>query len=200
VTWIKLCGLTRRSDVEAAVAAGADAVGFVIAPESTRRVTVEEAAALGAGLEVSRVLVTVDLGPDALLAAAAAAGVDGVQPHGRFRTESASSALAAGYLVLFPVRVDAAVSLAGMPEGATPILDAAVPGRHGGTGTIFDWSAAEGLDVDYVLAGGLDPGNIADALRRLRPWGVDVSSGIEARPGVKDHDLMRRFVEAVRWS
>lgn len=200
MTWIKLCGLTRRSDVEAAVAAGADAVGFVVAPESTRRVTVEEAAALGAGLEASRVLVTVDLGPDALLSAAAAAGVDGVQPHGRFRADAAASAVAAGYLVLFPVRVDSVVSLAGMPEGATPILDAAVTGRHGGTGTMFDWSAAEGLELDYVLAGGLDPGNVADAVRRLRPWGVDVSSGIEARPGVKDHDLMRRFVEAVRWS
>jgi phosphoribosylanthranilate isomerase len=197
---VKLCGLTRRSDVEAAVAVGADAVGFVIAPESARRVTVAEVAALGEGIEATRVLVTVDLDADGLLEAAAAARVDGVQPHGRFRGESAAAALAAGYVVLFPVRVDAAVSLEGMPAGATPILDAAVPGRHGGTGTMFDWGAAEGLGVDYVLAGGLDPGNVGDAVRRLRPWGVDVSSGIEARPGVKDHDLMGRFVEAVRWS
>jgi phosphoribosylanthranilate isomerase len=186
--------------VEAAVAVGADAVGFVIAPESARRVTVAEVAALGEGIEATRVLVTVDLDADGLLEAAAAARVDGVQPHGRFRGESAAAALAAGYVVLFPVRVDAAVSLEGMPAGATPILDAAVPGRHGGTGTMFDWGAAEGLGVDYVLAGGLDPGNVGDAVRRLRPWGVDVSSGIEARPGVKDHDLMGRFVEAVRWS
>jgi phosphoribosylanthranilate isomerase len=200
VTWVKLCGLTRRGDVEAAVEAGADAVGFVIAPESPRRVTVAEAAALGTGIAATRVLVSVDLDRDDLLAAAAAAGVDGVQPHGRFRSEAAAAAAAAGYLVLYPVRVDTSVSLAGIPEGVTPILDTAVPGRHGGTGTTFDWGVAEGLAVDYVLAGGLDPGNVAEAVRRLRPWGVDVSSGVEARPGVKDPDLMRRFVEAVRWS
>lgn len=198
MTWVKLCGLTRRSDVEAAVAAGADAVGFVVAPESARRVTVEEAAALGAGIDVTRVLVTVDLDAGALLEAAALAGVDAVQPHGRFRAEAAAAAVADGYWVLFPVRVDATVSLTGMPEGATPILDAAIPGRHGGTGTMFDWTAAEGLGVDFVLAGGLDPGNVAAAVRRLQPWGVDVSTGIEARPGVKDHELMKRFVEAVR--
>jgi len=200
MTWVKLCGLTRRPDVEAAVAAGADAVGFVVAPESARRVTVDEALALGAGIGVTKVLVTVDLGAEELLRAAAAAGVEAVQPHGRSRVEAAEAALAGGYLVLFPIRVDASVSLSGMPEGATPILDAAVPGRHGGTGTMFDWSAAEGLGVDYVLAGGLDPENVAEAVRRLLPWGVDVSSGVEARPGVKDHELMRRFVEAVRWS
>lgn len=200
MTWVKLCGMTRRPDVEAAVEAGADAVGFVIAAESARRVTVEEAAVLGDGIEATRVLVTVDLDAGGLLEAAAVARVDGVQPHGRFRRESAVAALAAGYLVLFPIRVDSSVSLAGIPEGATPILDAAVPGRHGGTGTMFDWGAAEGLGIDFVLAGGLDPGNVGEAVRRLRPWGVDVSSGIEAGPGVKDHDLMKRFVEAVRWS
>lgn len=200
MTWVKLCGLTRRADVEAAVAAGADALGFVVAPESARRVTLDEVAGLGAGIGVTRILVTVDLDAPRLLAAAETAGVDGVQPHGRFRSEAAAAALAEGYRVLFPVRVDTAVSLSGMPDGAMPILDAAVPGRHGGTGTMFDWAAAEGLEADYVLAGGLDPGNVAEAIRRLRPWGVDVSSGVEARPGVKDHDLMRRFVEAVRWS
>lgn len=199
MTWVKLCGLTSRGDVEAAVAAGADAIGFVVAPESARRVTVGEVAALGAGIAVTRVLVTVDLTGPELAAAARAAGVDAVQPHGRFRREAAEAALAEGYGVLYPIRVDTTVALTGIPEGAVPILDAAIPGRHGGTGTMFDWGVAEGLGVEYVLAGGLSPGNVGEAIRRLRPWGVDVSTGIEARPGVKDHDLMRRFVEAVRW-
>ena len=84
MTWVKLCGMTRRRDVEAAVAAGADAVGFVVAPESKRRVTVEEAADLGAWHRRStRYLVSVDLEPEVLLAAAERGGVDGVQPHGR---------------------------------------------------------------------------------------------------------------------
>jgi len=199
MTWVKLCGMTRPEDVMEAVAAGADAVGFVLAPGSPRRVTVEEAGRLGRGVEVGRYLVTVDLTPELLLETAAAAGVDGVQPHGRYRVEATTAALAAGLEVLFPVAVAARIDLDAVPAAAVPILDTAVPGRHGGTGRVFDWSLAAGLGRAVVLAGGLTPENVAAAVATAAPWGVDVSSGIESGPGVKDPEKMRRFVEAARW-
>jgi phosphoribosylanthranilate isomerase len=198
MTWIKFCGMTRRSDVEMAAALGVDAVGFVTYPGSPRAVKPEEAARLGEGIEPRRFLVTVDLGPEELLEAAALAGVDGVQPHGRRSVVAAAAAQRAGYEVLFPVPVARSVDLGDVPTGAMPLLDVADPGRHGGTGRTFDWRLAEGLDVDFVLAGGLKPGNVAAAVRITAPWGVDVSSGIEQAPRVKDQRRMREFVEALR--
>ena len=106
--------------------------------------------------------------------------------------------MAAGYRVLFPVPVGGAADLGRVPDGAMPLLDTAVPGLHGGTGAAFDWSLAAGLERAIVVAGGLDPGNVADAVAATGAWGVDVASGVERRPGVKDPDAMRRFVEAVR--
>ena len=199
MTWVKLCGMTRPGDVAAAVAAGADAVGFVIASESVRRVTVEQAAGLGAGVEIPCYLVTVDLTPEELLDAARGAAADGVQPHGRYRDEAAAAALEAGLAVLFPVAVAGRVDLAGVPAGAVPILDTAVPGSHGGSGRSFDWSLAADPARPLVLAGGLTPENVRDAVAEAAPWGVDVSTGIESEPGFKDREKMRRFVEAAQW-
>jgi phosphoribosylanthranilate isomerase len=198
VTWVKLCGLRTRADVEAAVEAGADAVGFVIAPDSPRVIRVGTAAEIGAGVPVERYLVAVDLTPAELLSAAERSGVDGVQPHGAHAREAASAAAEAGYLGLFPVPVSASVDLRNVPDRMTPLLDTAVPGSHGGTGRSFDWSLAAGAGRPVVIAGGLTPDTVARAVSIARPWGVDVSSGIERSPGEKDHDLMRRFVEAVR--
>ena len=198
MTWIKLCGMRSRDDVAAAVAAGADAVGFVIDPGSPRGITVEEAARCGVGAPLERYLVTVDLAPAEVVAAARAGDADGVQPHGKGARNAAEHALAAGLRVLFPVRVGAGLDLSGVPEGAVPLLDAAVAGRHGGTGRSFDWSLAAALDRPFVLAGGLTADTVAGAIEIARPWGVDVSTGIESAPGRKDHAQMRRFVEAVR--
>jgi len=198
MTWIKLCGMRSREDAAAAVAAGADAIGFVIAPGSSRRVTIEEAARCGAGLPIDRYLVTVDLAPEDVMAAAAAPGADGVQPHGEWALEAAAAALDAGLRVLFPVGVDRDLDLHGVPKGAVPLLDTAVTGRHGGSGRPFDWALAAGLDRPFVLAGGLTADTVARAIEIARPWGVDVSTGIESAPGKKDHAEMRRFVEAVR--
>jgi len=200
VTWVKLCGLSRDEDVAGAAAAGADAIGFVIHPGSPRFVTPEQAGALGAGVGIERFLVSVDLAPEALLQAAATARVTGLQPHGQHRAEAARAGLSAGYRVLYPVAVDGPVSLKGVPDGAVPILDTASSRRHGGTGAAFDWIWAKDVTGDYVLAGGLTPETVSGAIRYLRPWGVDVSSGIESAPGVKDRDLMTSFVEAARWS
>lgn len=198
MTWVKFCGMTRRRDVETAVRLGVDAVGFVVDPRSPRSVEASTAARLGEGIGVLRFLVSVDLTPEDLLAAAHRAGVEGVQPHGAHSTEAAVAALASGYRVLFPVRVSGSVDVSEVPDGAVPILDAAVPGRHGGTGRVFDWALAADLDDDYVLAGGLRPETVGVALSMLSPWGVDVASGIEKSPGRKDPVLMERFMEAVR--
>jgi len=198
MTWVKLCGMTRRGDVEAAVVAGADAVGFVTAPGSVRRVTPAQAAVLGEGIRIERYLVTVDLEPGLLLAAARVGGVDGVQPHGRHSAEAADLMVREGYRVLFPLRVDGPPDLSEVPDGAIPLLDTAVPGLHGGTGESFDWGLAAGLDRDVVVAGGLTAGNVAVAVAAAEAWGVDVASGVESTPGVKDSVAMRRFVEAAK--
>jgi len=199
VTWVKLCGMTRRADVEAAVELGVNAVGFVVASESPRRVSPKQAAKLGAGLAVERFLVSVDLEPQDLVAAAREAGVTGVQPHGRHAAEAAEAAFSVGLRVLLPVQVVDLVDLAGIPSWAIPILDTAVPGRHGGTGRSFDWALAAACDRDVVIAGGLTSENVADAISVAGPWGVDTATGVETSPGVKDRAKMRRFVEATRW-
>jgi phosphoribosylanthranilate isomerase len=195
MTWVKVCGMTNRDDVVAAAAAGADAVGFVTWAGSPRRVSPEQAAGLGRDLTIARVLVTVHQPADALLAAAATAGVDGVQPGGDHATEAAAAAHQAGYMVLRPVPVGGGTpDLAGVGEGEIPLFDTARPGSHGGTGEAFDWSLAAALDREFVLAGGLGPDNVAAAVALGRPWGVDASSRLEREPGRKDHDLVRRFV------
>jgi len=198
MTWVKLCGMTRREDVLAAESLGADAVGFVVYPGSPRRIGLDDVAAIGRGIGIDRYLVTVDMRPAELLEAAGRSTVTGVQPHGDHAVEAASAALAAGLKVLFPVPVgDEAPDLGRVPDGSVPILDRASAG-HGGTGRTFDWSLAEGVTVPWVLAGGLTPGTVADAVATAHPWGVDVASGVEDVPGVKDHEAMRRFIEAVR--
>jgi phosphoribosylanthranilate isomerase len=198
MTWVKLCGMRSAADVAAAVAAGADAIGFVIAEESVRRVTPEEGAAYGERADIERFVVSVDMEPESLLAAAAASKATGVQPHGRHAAAAAEAALTAGYRVLFPIPVGAAADLGGVPAGAVPLVDTAVAGRHGGTGLSFDWRLVADIERPIVIAGGLRPDNVERAIAVAAPWGVDVSSGIERAPGVKDHDKMRRFVEAVR--
>jgi phosphoribosylanthranilate isomerase len=194
MTWIKLCGLRTRDDVVTAVEAGADAVGFVTAAGSPRRVSPSHAAAIGADIVLERFLVTLDLTPEALLRDAVAAGVTGVQPHGRHSAVAARAAAAAGLRVLLPIDVAEDPTLSAATSGMTPICD----GPRPGSGVGFDWARLDGVDRDYVLAGGLTVDSVGEALERLHPYGVDVSSGIERDRGVKDHDLMRRFVEAVR--
>jgi phosphoribosylanthranilate isomerase len=194
VTWVKFCGLRTARDVEVAVEAGADAVGFVTAPGSTRRIAPSHAAVIGADAPVERFLVTLDASPEALLRDAEAAGVTGVQPHGRHALVSARAALEAGLSVLLPVDVAEDPALTSAGPGMIPLCD----GPRPGSGMTLDWDRLAGLDRDYVLAGGLTVPNVRDAMERLDPYGLDVSSGIESERGVKDHGLMRAFMEAVR--
>lgn len=193
MTWIKLCGMRTESDVAAAQAAGADAVGFVTAQRSSRFVSPATAAEIGAGCSIARFLVTEDEPPEEVLAAALLAGVTGVQPHGEHARDAALLALAAGYDVLYPIIVAPGADLEA-PTGAIPILDGPVPG----SGIGIDLSMVASPPAQFVVAGGLTPDNVGEVLTRLRPYGVDVSSGIERERGVKDPELMQRFVEAVR--
>ena len=198
MTWVKVCGLSREGDVAAAVEAGADAIGFVMAPGSPRRVTEASARELVRTAPVLAVLVTVDLAPRALLAAVEHTGAGGVQPHGLHRRESAARAQQEGLFVLHPLAIRTAVDVGEVAEGQTPLLDTYRAGTHGGTGEAFDWTVIGQLDRPYVLAGGLGPDNVSEAIRRLDPWGVDASSGLESSPGVKDPELIRTFVERAK--
>ena len=202
-TRIKVCGLTRPEDVAAAVAAGADAVGVVLAP-SKRRVTLEQAARVLAGVpaSVDRVGVFVDAPPGTVRQAVRALSLTSVQLHGR---ETPAACAVMGVPVTKALRVGPAFD----PAEAEPylgcvsalLLDTYVPGQPGGTGTTFDWRSIAGRLPTFVpvtVAGGLHPGNVGEAVRMLRPAWVDVSSGVEASPGIKDHRSIQRFVAAVR--
>jgi len=195
MTWVKVCGLSRPEEVEAAVAAGADAVGFVFYESSPRHVAPALARSLGESAGVLTVAVTVDLDADSLLHLADLAGVGAVQPHGEHAAESSAAAVEAGLAVLRPVRVTGPVDLTAISGDELPLLDS---DTIGGTGKTFDWSWIDALDRPFVLAGGLGPDNVAGAIARVRPWGVDASSGLESAPGVKDLAKVAAFVNQVK--
>lgn len=191
MTWVKVCGLTRREDVEVAIAAGADAIGLILVAESPRALTVDVAAELAAGVEAQTILLTKDLGPEEIVAAALATGVDGVQPYGLHVDDASKSASAAGFLVLRPVADGA---LASIPHDQLVLFDRAGPGGLGGTGVPLDYGRIPITDRPFILAGGLGPETVAMAIRKVRPYGVDASSRLEVRPGIKDPDRVKRFV------
>jgi phosphoribosylanthranilate isomerase len=202
-TRIKICGLTRPEDAAAAVSAGADALGVVLAP-SKRQVSLEQAAVILGDVPplVARVGVFVDAQADAVWEAVARLGLTAVQFHG---DEAPETCAAAPVPVIKALRVGSGFDAAdvGRYRGAVAalLLDTYVAGEQGGTGMAFDWDRVAGLlprDIHVILAGGLGPDNVAEAVRTLRPYAVDVSSGVEQAPGVKDHAKVAAFCEAVR--
>jgi phosphoribosylanthranilate isomerase len=200
-TRIKICGLTRDDDVAAAVAAGADAVGFVLYPKSARHVTAERAAALSRALPpfVTPVLLFVNSTSAEIGAACALLPQALLQFHG---DESPADCEAAGRAYLRAVRMAPGVDLLDwahrFKSARALLLDAAVEG-YGGGGKVFDWSLVPAdVPAPVVLSGGLSPANVIDGVLAVRPYAVDVSSGVEAGKGIKDAALMRRFCEAVR--
>lgn len=200
MVWVKVCGVRRTGDVRVASEAGADAVGLVLAP-SVRRVTPETAAELvRAAGGLATFIVTVDARPAEVLDLASFTGCSGVQPHGLHAAEAASAGVQAGLTVLRPRAVAGSVDLSDIPETQIPLLDTADGTAHGGTGRSFDWTLAGHVTRNYVLAGGLGPDNVAEAVSLLSPWGVDASSGLESSPGVKDPNLVRRYVQEARRS
>jgi phosphoribosylanthranilate isomerase len=204
-TRIKICGLTREGDVDAAVEAGADAVGFVLYPPSPRAVSAARAGELARLLPpfVTPVLLFVNAARDEVAAALGAAPHALLQFHG---DETPAQCRAPGRAYLRAVRMAPGVDLIDFAErfhdATALLLDAPVEG-YGGGGKVFDWSLAApavrpGVRPPVVLSGGLNPANVTDGVLHVRPWAVDVSSGVESAKGIKDAALMRRFCQAVR--
>jgi len=200
MTWVKVCGLTRESDVADAVDAGADALGFVLAPRSPRAIDPGRAAALMDGVPVLRVLVTVDSPARDVEDVVAATGADGIQPHGDHADEAARWAQESGLFVLRPLWRDTNGAWGDneIPLGQIPLLDSATGDEHGGTGRPLDWNRLVPPERRFVLAGGLTPDNVAAAIETVEPWGVDASSGLELAPGIKDPARVAAFLQEAK--
>ncbi|MEM2904736.1 MAG: phosphoribosylanthranilate isomerase [Candidatus Bathyarchaeia archaeon] len=208
---VKVCGITRREDVQAAAEAGVDAVGFIVGvPSSPRNLPLEEAKALirEAPVSVVKVLVTVPKDLDATARCLEASGADALQVHGLTPGEAREVRKAFPEARLIGVfHVDSAGKVASLREASecfdAVVTDTFTSGQHGGTGLTHDWGLSRQLrDAIYpkplILAGGLTPENVAEAARVVRPYAVDVSSGVEASPGVKDREKLFRFVANAR--
>ena len=200
-TRIKICGLTREADVLAAVEAGADAVGFVLYEKSPRFVSVEHAADLAHGLPpfVTPVGLFVNADPASIARAVLAMPGLLLQFHG---DETSADCRLAGRPYLRAARVEPSLDLLdfsrqyGDAQGL--LLDAHVDG-YGGGGKVFDWSLIpRDVPLPLVLSGGLHAANVIEGILRVRPWAVDVSSGVEQAKGIKDAVAIRRFCDAVR--
>lgn len=177
---VKICGITRRQDAEAAVAAGASAIGFVFAPSSPRYVSPETAAELGRELDVWKVGVFVDETPAAVEAIMRVAHLDVAQIYGE--------EIPMGVRVWRALRPGAEVRVAERVEAI--LLDGP------SNGITFDWNLARTSAGKIIVAGGLDASNVAEAIRIVHPWGVDASSSLESAPGIKDPEKIRQFVKA----
>jgi phosphoribosylanthranilate isomerase len=199
-TRVKFCGMTRPSDVDAAVALGVDAVGLILAPGSPRFLHLREAAIIRRRLPpfVQAVVLFRNAPADEVERALDELQPDVLQFHGDEAPEFCES-FGRPYLRAVPMKHGA--DLAGWERrfagAAALLLDAHGAGEAGGQGRAFEWSAIRASQA-YVLAGGLTPDNVGAAVRGVRPYAVDVSSGIEQSPGVKDESKMRRFIEEVR--
>jgi phosphoribosylanthranilate isomerase len=199
---IKICGITRYEDAHAAAELGVEMLGFVCWPQSPRYLDPIRIRAIVRELPrtVAAVGVFVDQPLDEIAGVVESAGLGVVQLHG---SEPESMWQLIGSPVIKAVGVTGRHDVRAMldwPASVTPLLDAHDPVRKGGTGRVIDWGVAElaAKARPIVLSGGLTPDNVAHAIRTVRPWAVDVSSGVEHAPGVKDMRLMRAFVAAVR--
>jgi phosphoribosylanthranilate isomerase len=198
---VKICGITRREDAEAAVRLGADALGFVLWPKSPRASSIEEAARIATMLPsfVTRVGVFVNPSLNEVNDAVTRIGLDVVQLHGdespaAFRTVAARCIKATSLESDDDVR-----SVAAWAPEILPLVDSADAERRGGTGRVADWARAARVAFvrPIVLAGGLTAENVREAIAAVRPWAVDTSSGVEERPGIKSLERMERFFAAV---
>lgn len=220
--WIKICGITSLEDAEQAIAAGADAIGFVFA-ESPRRVTPELARGIVADLpsSIEKIGVFVDTTSAGIADICRRTGLTGVQLHGALDASGRQNLRAhlaetsALLRVLQVLRYDGDSAsfalelrrLAGDPADGTEdalLVDTCVIGKQGGTGIAFDWQGArrsflqEAAHLRVIAAGGLRPENVREAVLTLEPWGVDVSSGVEASAGKKDPRRVADFIRAAR--
>ncbi len=194
---IKICGITSLDDAETAVGFGADALGFVLAPKSPRAIRIHEVTAIVSRLPAFVTTVGVFVNPtlEEVWGALEAGPLDLIQLHG---DEPPDFCAAFPGRALKAIRVKNRASIDAMANFSVRafVLDNYDEVRAGGTGKAFDWSLAEEAKMhgSVILAGGLTPENVGDAIRRVQPYGVDVSSGVEASIGKKDPDKVRRFI------
>lgn len=195
-TRVKICGLTRVEDVDAAVAAGADALGFVMWPGSPRAIDLNRLAHLAARVPafVARVGLFVDQDPE--FVRQCEAHLDLIQFHGDESPATCAMATRPWYKALrMRDDVDLIAAARDYGEARALLLDAYRPDMPGGTGETFDWSRIPAnLAKPVILAGGLDATNVGEAIRTVRPFAVDVSGGVERAKGIKDHDEIQAFI------
>jgi phosphoribosylanthranilate isomerase len=197
---VKICGITRADDARAAVDAGAGAIGFIFWPDSPRAIDPYRARAVRAMLPpfVTAVGVFVNQPFEYVSGVASLVRLGAVQLHGDETPEFAER-LPTPVLKAMPIETTAERDLAAWPERTTILLDVHDPVKRGGTGRTVDWEAAAAISARrrIVLAGGLTPDNVVDAVARVRPFGIDVSSGVELSPGIKDPRRIRALFEAL---
>ena len=227
MTWVKICGITNLEDAKIAVEAGADALGFIFYDRSPRKIDAEAAKRIGAELpeHVEKVGVFVLQDSESPSQIAERVGLTSLQihvqsplpaqpnQHGELAAVAAArprtfylAMPAAWFLGEGPVSANLSSFIERRPERPFDriLLDSGTPEQPGGTGKTFDWERAAprfeqmNAGINVIVAGGLNPANVADAIRILKPWGVDVASGVEASPGKKDPQKVRAFVRAVR--
>jgi phosphoribosylanthranilate isomerase len=218
---VKICGITNLADAQVAIEAGADLLGFIFYPKSPRYIAPEAIRDWGLGTDAltrspipnhqspitKLVGVFVDEDPARVAEIIEIVGLDFVQLHGAETTEILAGLSPRAFKALRPATAEQAEDEAarfapfGAPAGPQLMVDAYDPNHYGGTGKKADWNVAAAIAQRVprlLLAGGLTPVNVADAVRTVRPWGVDVSSGVELSPGRKDHDAVRAFIAAAK--
>lgn len=199
---IKICGITNVQDAVAAVDAGADALGFMFFQSSKRNLSIDHAASIIREVPpfVAKVGVFVNPVEELVRAAVDVAGIDTLQFHGE-ESPDFCGRFSEKIVKAFRVRDQASLHACLAYRRYAWLLDSYVGGARGGTGVVFDWNiAAEATKLNrmVILAGGLRAETVGDAVRKVRPYAVDVSSGVEAAPGKKDHQKIRDFVASVR--
>lgn len=201
MTLVKICGVTSVAQALACVDAGADAIGVNFVSSSARRIDEDTARAIVRAVDGRTLVVGViaDWPIAAMRALRETTGVGCLQLHGRESREDVSALLPHAYKAVRIAALEDVAEAEAMP-GEYVMVDAKVEGTLGGTGRTFDWSLVVGLATrrKLVLGGGLNPQNVAAAVRQVRPWCVDVASGIETSPGIKDMEELLEFVRAVR--
>jgi len=194
---VKICGITRLEDAIAAVEAGAGAIGFIFWPKSPRFIDPHRARTIAAALPpfVTTVGVFVNQPIDHVNGVASLVRLGAVQLHGDETPDVADAVTPPVIKAITPEHGDLRV----WPDRVRLLLDVHDPAARGGTGRTVDWGAAADIASGrpILLAGGLTPDNVADAIARVRPFGIDVSSGVERAPGIKDHQRLRALFEAV---
>jgi phosphoribosylanthranilate isomerase len=205
---VKICGITRKEDLKAATTAGADAVGFVVGVASSpRNLSLADAGKLIRQVPpfMKTVLVMVPASLGELVATCEALNPDALQVHGEnlqdvgaVRDKLSSKLLIGAVKARSPNAIGSAAEAAKMFDAV--LLDSFVQGKHGGTGVVHDWNVSQHVKQlvypkPLILAGGLNPENVAEAVRTVKPYAVDVSSGVERQPGIKDYQKMVEFVK-----